>query len=323
MLIKNIFLVNFKNFDFFKANFNRVNVITGPNGAGKTNLLDGIFTALNGHPFRKVIKNIPKDKSKDTIASATIDNSNVIIKISNNQKTIKLNSKTTTSIELKKLFPTIEYSINSFINFKNKDYIFSLLDRGVFAFDKTIIEKIMEYKKLLKIKRNALKQQQFDVVDTINGRFLELVESISNLREKLIKDIKEAVCECFGSFYNKKLDVFYSISKIDEKILQIEKKKGRILSSLKKDRLILYLNGLDLFEFSSVGEKKIALLCIVLSIAKMYNSKGVHPVLLIDDLEGDLDFQTQGRVFSSILKLPNQLFITTLGAYRGFNTIQL
>lgn len=44
MYLKNIRLVNFKNFDAFEADFSsKINTLTGPNGTGKTNILDAVY----------------------------------------------------------------------------------------------------------------------------------------------------------------------------------------------------------------------------------------------------------------------------------------
>ena len=54
MLLKQIDLVNFRNFDSRKFNFSPLlTVIIGENALGKTNLLEGIYFIINGTGFRE------------------------------------------------------------------------------------------------------------------------------------------------------------------------------------------------------------------------------------------------------------------------------
>ena len=324
-MIKKIILSNFRNFSFFQNEFEKINIIKGKNGTGKTNLLEGIYFCLNGHPFSKNLDRIKKNPNKPTHLSINLTNDTIHITVEENIKKIKLNGKIAKVIDLKKQFPCIDYSINSFISFKNKDYIFSLIDRGIFAQDKTIIDKIIEYKKLIKIKKSLLKESNVNknAIKILNEKLIETIREISKKRNKFIELIKDDVCNCFNKFHKRKLDISYSEGEVKESILKEELLKRKILMSLKKDSLKITLDNMNLFFYSSVGERKISLLCIVLAILKMYNSHGLLPIFLVDDLEGDLDKSVQEMTFEVIKSLPNQIFITTLGSYNGYNTINL
>ena len=322
-MVKRVIINNFKNFNLLKAEFEKKNIIKGQNGAGKTNLLEAIFISLNGHPFIRSFKPIQKEQSKPAIITAIIDDNTVLIKFDENGKTLKLNSKQTTVVALKKKFPCIDYSINSFISIKSKDYMFSLIDRGIYAKENQIIDKLIKYSKLQKIKRDMLKNEiDNKALDVLNDEIYRLTDEISNLRREFVLKIKDDIFECYNAFYKQNLTVEYEITKPDKGIFEKEKLKRRVLFSLKKDNLNIRLNDRKI-QFSSVGERKIALLCIVLSIIKVYNSLDNMPVFLIDDLEGDLDRDRQKKAFDVIMELPNQVFLTTLGAFEGYNTVNL
>ncbi len=323
-MIERVILSNFRNFSIFKSDFERVNIIKGRNGAGKTNLLEAIYFSLNGHPFSRNLKGIIKHGTEQASISSQFNSEAIHITVFKDRKVLKLNGKPVRVIDLKKKFPCVDYSINSFISFKSKDYLFSLIDRGVFAKSERIVEWLLEYKRLMATKRKLLKKENIDKValDVLNEKLKHTVESISNIRKRLISNIEECVANCFNSFTSKSLKVEYVIGKVKDGFNE-ELIKRRVLVSLKKDSLKISMDGLDLFMFSSVGEKKVALLCIVLAIVKLYNENGRLPVFIVDDLEGDLDSGTQKKAFKTIIELPNQIFITTLGAYSGFNTIEL
>ncbi|WP_022671160.1 AAA family ATPase [Hippea alviniae] len=322
-MITRIIVNNFKNFDLLKADFERINIIKGRNGAGKTNLLEAVFISLNGHPFIRSFKPIQKDLKKPAIITAVIDNNTVLVRFDEKGKSLKLNSKQTTVVNLKKMFPCIDYSINSFISLKSKDYLFSLIDRGIYAKNNKIIDKLVKYSKLQRIKRNILKENSDDkALNILNEEIHTLTAEISGLREELVKEIEKSVYNCYNEFYNQELKIEYEIVNLGKNIFEKEKQKRRILFSLKKDNFNIYLNGRKI-QFSSVGERKIALLCIVLSIVKVYNELNNMPVFLIDDLEGDLDRERQKKAFETITELPNQILLTTLEAFEGYNTIDL
>ena len=53
MYIKDIELINFRNYDYLKKEFGRnVNLIIGSNAQGKTNPLEGIYLTSIGRSFR-------------------------------------------------------------------------------------------------------------------------------------------------------------------------------------------------------------------------------------------------------------------------------
>ncbi len=325
-MIKKIILSNFRNFSFFQSEFEKINIIKGKNGTGKTNLIEAIYFCLNGHPFFKNLNRVKKDLNKPTYLNANLINNTVHITINEeNIKKIKLNGKLAKIIDLKKQFPCIDYSINSFISFKNKNYMFSLIDRGVFAQDKTIIDKVIEYKKLIKTKKSLIKENNINkkAIKILNEKLTETIKEISKKRVKLVESIKNDVYNCFNKFHKKKLNISYFEGKIRESTLKEELLKRKMFVSLKKDTLKITIDNMNMFYYSSVGEKKITLLCIVLAILKMYNSRGLLPIFLIDDLEGDLDIDVQEMAFEIIKSLPNQIFVTTLGLYNGYNVINL
>ncbi len=324
-MIKGIILSNFRNFSILRCKFNRINIIKGKNGVGKTNLIEAVYFSLNGHPFTRDLRSVQKDPQKPTYITSELKDHTVQIVVFENRKTLKLDGKPTKIVDLKKLFPCIDYSINSFISFKNKEYLFSLLDRGIFANNISIIERIVKYRKLQRTKRLIFKKESIDMkmLEIVNSSLVETIEYISQERKKLVDAVKGEISNCFFSFYGRDLSLDYNIKTINRNWFRDEILKKRILVSLKKDSLSIKVNDMDLFRFSSVGEKKIALLCIVLSIVKLYNNTAKEAVFLVDDLEGDLDCSTQKRAFEILEKLPNQIFVTTLGAFEGYNTIEI
>ena len=318
--INNIFIRNFKNFSLSSFKFDKFNIIYGENGIGKTTLLESIFMILNNHTFDKNIRTIQQDKSIKTIISGSVqsDNNyyNLYIEINNNKKTSKINSKLSKTIEFKEKFPVLLYSIKSFINFKNKQYIFSLLDRYIFMKDKTILNELLEYNKIIKLKRSILKKSPIDttLINITNEKLVELMKSISDKRKKSVELINKKMVKIFERFSHKSLKVKYEKKKIEKTLFNKELYEKRIIVSLNRDIFHIYLDEKELFLYSSLGEKKILLFCMIYSIALQYNEIK-KPILLIDDLEGDLDNHMKKIITGILEDMPNQIFLTTLEYY--------
>ena len=318
MPINNISLSNFRNFDSIHLNTEKLNIIFGPNASGKTNLLEGIFILLNGHSLKRKNTNLQKNSEEKTSLSCTaVKTDNIFIEINNGIKTLKLNSKKTKIMELKTKFPSVVYSIDSFLYFKNKDYLFSLLDRNSFIENKKVAESILEYKKLVKIKKKLLSQTRIDekMFMITNDKLIKVMDDISDKRIESVEYLNSSINNILKEFTKKRVEFNYIKNRIARENVKYEIYKKRLITSLNLDKIEIMLDNKNIFKYSSVGEKKIVLLSLIIAIIQHYNKKGETPVLLIDDLEGDLDKNLKQTAFEMLISLPNQLFLTTLGEY--------
>ncbi len=85
---------------------------------------------------------------------------------------------------------------------------------------------------------------------------------------------------------------------------------GYTLSGAHRDDLAIKINGMNVKEFGSQGQKKTAALVMKLGQAEIYyKNKKEAPVILLDDVMGELDESRQKLVFDIIKNM--QVFITT------------
>ncbi len=326
MFIKSLTLKNFRSFDSISIAPDRVNIIYGGNASGKTNLIEGVYTLLNGHSFKR--RNLPlkKDSHIDTLIFGKVDLNEILIKITEGSKIIKLNGKRKDIITLKKMFPSLLFSIETFLSFRSKAYVLSLIDRMASVDDCNVIDRLVEYKKLIKIKRSILLKGKIDreALRVVNNKLIEIVNFLLDRRVEAVNKINDYLSDLSYNIEKKRLKLEYTPKRIDEDMTEKELYLKRSLISLNKSPVQITLDGMDLFTYSSVGEKKVALLILIVSIALHYNRK-IKPILLVDDLEGDLDDSFRKKVFDLLIWLPNQLFLTTLGEYlyNEFNIIEL
>ena len=85
---------------------------------------------------------------------------------------------------------------------------------------------------------------------------------------------------------------------------------GFTACGIHRDELELQINGVSARDFGSQGQKKSLALALKLSQAKLYGSaKNESPVILLDDVMGELDRSRQEVVYTIIRDM--QVFITT------------
>ena len=84
---------------------------------------------------------------------------------------------------------------------------------------------------------------------------------------------------------------------------------GYTLCGAHRDDLSIRINGLNIKEFGSQGQKKTAALVMKLAQAQIYyRDRREAPVILLDDVMGELDESRQRLVFEVIKDM--QVFIT-------------
>ena len=95
---------------------------------------------------------------------------------------------------------------------------------------------------------------------------------------------------------------------------------GYTLCGAHRDDLVIKINGLNIREYGSQGQKKTAALVMKLAQAEIYSMNSSEtPVILLDDVMGELDESRQALVFDIVKNM--QVFITACNenAVRGLS----
>ncbi len=312
MYIKNIYISNFRNYKSFTATFaSNINIIKGNNASGKTNLLDAIYIILNSHSF---LKKQYLNKQSESIIKGTIHKDiayHITISLGINKKSL-INSKNHNIKTFKILFPNIIFSIKDLFNFNEKKYILSLIDKFSFIENPNIIQTIINTTKQLKLKRILLEKKDTNTIKIINKNIKTNMQIIQENRKKSTEKINLYFKN--QNFTQKQIYIKYKPILLDEKISDKEIQTNRIIYTPYKDSIDIYLDENNIFSYSSLGEKKMVLFSLVMSLIDHYNILNKKPIILFDDLEGDISYPNLQKIIEKIIKLKNQIFITTLGA---------
>jgi len=343
MFLKNISVVNFKNFEGLELSFNpKINCLVGDNGEGKTNLLDAIYYLT----FCKSFLNSVDSQNVKTGESFLLTqgdfekngkNYHVHCGIKKGQKKVfKLNKK-----EYEKLadhigeFPLVIVSpTDRNLITEGSDLRRKFLDGILAQYDKQYLDALLKYGKVLS-QRNALlkyfskertfSQEQLDVWDV---QLVSLGEVILQKRVELTGEFIPVFQKYYQKISNSKEEVGLEyqsqlIGNDFQAMLNnsVQKDIHRQFSNVgvHKDDLLFTLSENPVKKFASQGQQKTYLIALKLAQLEFLKIiKGQTPILLLDDIFDKLDENRVGQ----LLELVNsnefgQIFITDTDVRRA------
>ena len=331
MYINKLIIKNFRNIDecHIEPN-NKINFIYGKNAQGKTNLIETIYYSSLFKSFRtnKNINLINKE-SESLFINLNISNNNVDnkLKISldkRNNKNITLNGKKPDSKNFYRVLNSIIYFPDEISYLKNyPTYRRNLIDRSIFFINNNYINIYNKYKKCLK-QRNIFLKSIGDSNDIWKDQLIEYGSLIIKERINYIERINsylnkknlsnyndEIYCIKYNNYDKEKIkdDLFYLFETNSNK----EKKYGFTLIGPHIDDFIFSINNNNINMYSSEGQKRSLLLSYKQAQLLDYKENyGYYPVLLFDDMGGELDSYRKTNIFNKILNNSGQVFITTM-----------
>lgn len=342
MFLKQLSLINFKNYTEFEAKFSeKINCFVGNNGVGKTNLLDAIHYLAFCKSFFNTVdsQNIRHNEGFFVIKGLfekTGEESEVYCGIKRNQKKIfKRNQKEYARLsEHIGQYPLVMISpSDSELVYESSEVRRKFLDGIISQYDKVYLDRLISYNQVLK-QRNAL-LKYFAESRTFDSETLEIWDEQLIIHGRNILETRQQFLKLFIPLFNE----FYKFISNSRETVSLEYQnslgdrdfKTALLTSLSRDRAVQYttvgphkddleftLDSFSLKKFASQGQQKSYLLALKLAQFEFIKQhKNIRPLLLLDDVYDKLDEER----FTKLLEMVSgdrfgQVFITDTHADR-------
>ncbi|MEJ5993045.1 DNA replication and repair protein RecF [Pedobacter sp. Du54] len=352
MWLKNITLLNFKNYATAELSFSKtVNVFVGNNGAGKTNLLDAIhYLCLCKGYFNPIDSHQIKSNEDLFLVQGDFERKEKNEKITcglkrNQKKQFKRNKKEYDKLANHiGLFPLVmisPYDVNIIMDGSEERRRF--IDNVISQTDSNYLDELITYNKHL-LNRNAL-LKQVALTRKLDVSLLEIFDAqLVNSGDKIFEKRKQFMAEfipLFNTYYRFLTDdaemvaLTYQSQLNDqafEQLLTNTIERDRIVerttTGIHKDDLIFTISEMPLKRFGSQGQQKSFLIALKLAqYAYLQKFKGFKPVLLLDDIFDKLDDLRVHKLMEMVSHHDfGQIFITDTGKERVlsiFNAINV
>lgn len=336
MYLKDLSLVNFKNYQEFSGTFSpKINCFVGNNGSGKTNLLDAIhymslcksyFNAIdsqnirNSEGFFLIQGHFEKNGETDAIYCGLKRNQKKVFK-KNGKEYQKLS-------EHIGLYPLVMISPNdNELIWGVSEVRRKFIDSIISQYDRVYLDSLISYNGAVKQRNSLLKQ--FAKSHALDSTLLDIWdEQLVIYGNTLIQKRAEflnSFIPMFNQFYEIISDHKEEVSLVYENSLEGRDFKAALMSCLQKDRVMEYttigphkddldfkINNLSLKKFASQGQQKSYLLALKLAqFQYIKERKHTKPLLLLDDVYDKLD-ETRFNKLIELVKGNDfgQVFIT-------------
>ena len=308
-----------------------INCIFGENGNGKTNVLEAIHLSINKKSFRKKagfqqVLSVDCEKP-EIISSITLKNQNGIDYYSicwdqDNFSCLKNN-------EIKKRKPDTNCvfisPFDSFSFHNESTFRRSSIDSFISRFDNLYKKTISDYSKLLKQKNHVLKfSKDVRYLDATDKVLAEKINIINSRRLNFIDEINPYLGHIYQEIFSEHVElklelnsVFNNLSTNECYLKLLENRKIDLESRISKigpnrDEIQLKFNGFDSVEFCSLGQQKTAYLSLLFAYIKLFGYKiRVFPIVLIDDVSGELDSIRLDLLIKYLFNANYQVVLTT------------
>ena len=332
MIISSIEASKFKCLSDLKLKFNDfLNIIVGPNASGKTSCLDCIYYLLvlrSTNLMRGTA--VINDQADKTLIKG-------VFSVEKGQKTkIVLISKYSqkTSIDGREIVKSNEFTSDSaIVSFNNED-IFSVtgapLQRRkmmniIFCqCSSKYAELLKSYRNIVKEKNSLLKTKDEidrDLLDVFSMQQYDLMVKIEELREAFVGRLNERIKHYHQMLSSNKEEAHlvlkrdFANTKTKEDFMNLCHKdlqyKTCTCGCHRDDYQFIIDNHLITNRASQGQIKTITLAYKMACLDLLEDAKGTKPIILLDDVFGELDKERQNALLHLLQSQGNQVFITT------------
>ena len=310
-----------------------INCIFGQNGNGKTNLLEVIYLLTNKKSFRKNTSysqmiNI-EGESPEMIIQSVFENVEDLVSYS-----IRLNDEIeeryfNNTFEKSKT-PSTSVFINPFDSYSfhnSSTFRRQWFDSHLSLIDKEYKQILGRFQKAMRFRNSVLGMGGQSVsmqLRAIDEQIAEYTFVLTTKRDEFLKDLNLHITPTFKAIFSedhrlemtlesvftkwdtKKIYDFYRHQEMSDIKAQVTR------VGLHRDDFIFSFNGLNAFEFCSLGQQKMAFLSLIFAYIELFRYKFTsYPIVLIDDVSGELDSQRWKNLIQYLETKQFQVLITT------------
>jgi DNA replication and repair protein RecF len=335
MKLRRLVLKNFRNVEHAEIlpgpGFN---ILWGENAQGKTNILEAIYLLGHLKSFRSarnedlIRRDTPFSRLTAEVSKGNIRHS-VDLTIQGQGKSARVDGKTVAkSGEFLGWFSSVLFApeeVGLARGFPAGRR--ALLDRAVFQADPTFLEAAREFQRLLKQRNRLLKEGNRSEqlapwteglivagarVRLFRSRYLQRLVPLLRQTYRSITDGREEadlVCPSPGETEMELQDQLRM--ELKQRAVR-EFALGTTLAGPHRDDPYFTVNGQSLRVFGSQGQQRSFMLAFkTAQIMDLENHAGIQPVLLLDDMTGELDRKRQEYFFRFLRGRRGQVFVTT------------
>ncbi len=177
-----------------------------------------------------------------------------------------------------------------------------------------------------------------------DGELAQLSHFLTNKRIDFLEAIEPIIGETFQALFSEKHSLKINldsriigltaeqIQKVFANNLETDIERGHTSYGPHKDDYVLLFDGLNSFDFCSLGQQKMSYLSLLFAYIELFRYKYMsYPIVLIDDVSGELDQHRWRRLVEYLKEREFQVLITTanekfkeeLEKISGANNIQI
>lgn len=336
MNVNQLKLIHFRNYEntSFSFDSNCIHYLYGKNAQGKTNLIEAIYFLSHLHSFRtNQLSSLVMKENESLIIEAKVEsnkqNEHLKVVVSHHKKHL-----------FRFLNPVNKYSdfvgiVNAILFCPDDMMIFSqspkfrrrFIDMELIKLSKTYTTTLSHYQKILKERNLALKQNEINdaLIDIYTDQMIQDEKIILNQRNHFIEQLilkakqiypffsseKEIIDAKYETFVSIDDDLEENLIHAYQKSLAKDKLYHQTNLGIHKDDIQILLNGSNINDVASQGQKRSFLLALKLGLAQIiYEKSHQYPILLLDDVFSELDDIRKKQLIQK-LPLNMQIFITT------------
>ena len=326
---------NFRNLQQDIMEFSpKINCILGKNGEGKTNILEAIHFIATRKSFRKNTgfpQFLGMDGEKPEILFSSVFTVNEKKAISYNGKISEeysewsfdgISGRKTVEIPIVFINPFDSYGFHNLANQRRNWF-----DRHITLLSEKYKNSLNKYKHLLRFRNNLLKERPSCYREQILALDREIAVHSKVLTEERIAflaDIQDFYCNVFGQIFSDKYSLqihletrvkgFGEQDIFDFMQHRVAKDEAAKITTygVHRDDYAFLLDGLSTRDYGSLGQQKMSYLSLLFAYIRLFRYKmSSFPIVLIDDVSGELDRTRWGLLVRYLEKCEFQVLITT------------